>query len=64
MCIRDRYLNFLNLENEIARLAKRQKKRQMNVERAGKRDRKVQARNYEDRVELERRHKPNHRSHD
>lgn len=29
-----------------------------------KRDRKVQARNYEDRVELERRHKPNHRSHD
>ncbi len=35
----------------------------MNVERAGKRDRKVQARNYEDRVELERRHKPNHRSH-
>ncbi|WP_345778596.1 ribosome small subunit-dependent GTPase A [Akkermansia muciniphila] len=61
---KERYLNFLNLENEIARLAKRQKKRQMNVERAGKRDRKVQARNYEDRVELERRHKPNHRSHD
>ena len=61
---RERYLNFLNLENEIARLAKRQKKRQMNVERAGKRDRKVQAGNYEDRVELERRHKPNHRSHD
>ena len=61
---RERYLNFLNLEDEIARLAKRQKKRQMNVERAGKRDRKVQARNYEDRVELERRHKPNHRSHD
>ena len=54
----------MNLEDEIARLAKRQKKRQMNVERAGKRDRKVQARNYEDRVELERRHKPNHRSHD
>ena len=52
------------MENVIARLAKRQKKRQMNVERAGKRDRKVQARNYEDRVELERRHKPNHRSHD
>ena len=61
---KERYLNFLNLENEIPRLAKRQKKRQMNVERAGKRDRKVQARNYEDRVELERRHKPNHRSHD
>ncbi len=61
---KERYLNFLNLEDEIARLAKRQKKRQMNVERAGKRDRKVQARNYEDRVDLERRHKPNHRSHD
>ena len=51
---KERYLNFLNLEDEIARLAKRQKKR----------DRKVQARNYEDRVDLERRHKPNHRSHD
>ena len=60
----ERYLNFLNLENEISQLAKRQKKRQMNVERAGKRDRKVQARNYEDRVELERRHRPNHRAHD
>ena len=61
---KERYLNFLNLENEISQLAKRQKKRQMNVERAGKRDRKVQARNYEDRVELERRHRPNHRAHD
>lgn len=60
----ERYLNFLNLEDEIAKLVKRQKKRQMNMERAGKRDRKVQARNYADRVELERHHRPNHRHHD
>lgn len=61
---KERYLNFLNLEQEIAQLVKRQKKRQMNMERVGKRDRKVQVRNYEDRVDLERRHKPNHRTHD
>ncbi len=59
----ERYRNFLNLEQEIALLVKRQKKRQMNVERAGKRDRKVKARNYEDRVDLERHHRPNHRTH-
>lgn len=58
-----RYLNFLNLENEISSLAKRQKKRQMNIERVGKRDRKIQARNYEDRIDLERHHTPNHRNH-
>lgn len=60
----ERYNNFLNLENEIAQLIKRQKKRQMNMERAGKRDRKVKARNYEDRIDIERHHRPNHRNHD
>lgn len=60
----ERYLNFLNLDEEIAELVKRQKKRQMNVERVGKRDRKVKARNYEDRVDHERQHNPNHRRHD
>ncbi|MEM9079392.1 MAG: ribosome small subunit-dependent GTPase A [Verrucomicrobiota bacterium] len=49
-----RYESYLNLEEEIAELKRRQKKRQMAVERWGKRNRKVKARNYADRVELER----------
>jgi ribosome biogenesis GTPase / thiamine phosphate phosphatase len=48
-----RYENFLNLENEIAALRKRAKKRQMAVERWAKRNRRVKARNLDDRIQLE-----------
>lgn len=48
-----RYESFLNLEIEIAELKQRQKKRQMATERWAKRDRRVKARNWEDRVELD-----------
>ena len=48
-----RYESFLNLEVEIAELRRRQKKRQMATERWAKRDRKIKARNWEDRVELD-----------
>ncbi|MGB0292312.1 MAG: ribosome small subunit-dependent GTPase A [Luteolibacter sp.] len=50
---RDRYQSFLNLENEIAKLQKRAKKRQMAVERWAKRSHRVKARNLEDRIQLE-----------
>lgn len=56
----ERYASFMNLETEIAELKKRQKKRQMNVERAGKRDHKIKARNYEDRLDIDRQRNPNH----
>jgi ribosome biogenesis GTPase len=49
-----RYESFLNLENEIAALQKRAKKRQMAVERWAKRNSKVKARNLNDRIQLER----------
>ena len=48
-----RYESFLNLEIEIAELRFRQKKRQMTTERWAKRDRKIKARNWEDRVDLD-----------
>ncbi len=48
-----RYQNFLTLEDEIEELRKRRKKRQMATERWAKRDRKVKARNWADRVELD-----------
>jgi ribosome biogenesis GTPase len=49
---------FLSLEDEIALLRKRQKKRQMTVERIHKRDHKIKARNREDRLDIERDLKP------
>ena len=49
----DRYESYLNLENEIAKLQKRAKKRQMAVERWAKRSHRVKARNLEDRIQLE-----------
>lgn len=55
----ERYEHFLRLEEEIAELLRRQKKRQMNLERATKRNKKVKARNYNDRVEIERDNNPN-----
>ncbi|MDP0492048.1 MAG: ribosome small subunit-dependent GTPase A [Verrucomicrobiota bacterium JB023] len=48
-----RYESFLNLEDEIAELNRRRKKRQMAVERWAKRDRKIKARNLADRIQLE-----------
>ncbi len=48
-----RYENFLNLEIEIAALRKRSKKRQMAIERWAKRNRRVKARNLNDRIQLE-----------
>ncbi len=48
-----RYQAFLQLDDEIALLRKRRKKRQMTLERRQKRDHRVKARNREDRRELE-----------
>jgi ribosome biogenesis GTPase len=50
----DRLEGFLRLEDEIAKLKQRQKKRQMTVERIRKRDHKIKARNREDRLDVER----------
>ena len=49
-----RHQSFLNLETEIAALRKRAEKRQMAVERWAKRNRRVKARNLDDRIQLER----------
>lgn len=49
-----RHEHFLNLETEIAALQKRAEKRQMAVERWAKRNRRVKARNLNDRIQLER----------
>ena len=49
-----RHEHFLNLESEIAALQKRAEKRQMAVERWAKRNRRVKARNLNDRIQLER----------
>ena len=48
-----RYESFLNLEAEIEELKKRQKKRQVAVERWGKRNHRVKARNRADRFDEE-----------
>ncbi|MBC8126484.1 MAG: ribosome small subunit-dependent GTPase A [Gloeobacteraceae cyanobacterium ES-bin-144] len=49
-----RHESFLNLEIEIAALKKRAEKRQMAIERWAKRNRRVKARNLNDRIQLER----------
>ena len=54
----ERLEGFLRLEDEIAKLKQRQKKRQMTVERIHKRDHKIKARNREDRLDIERDLKP------
>ncbi len=54
----ERYEGFLKLDEEIAKLRKRRKKRQITTERRNKRDRKVKARNQVDRWELEAELKP------
>lgn len=54
----ERYESYLKLDEEIAELKKRRKRRQMNVERRAKRDRKVKARNLADRIEIEKQERP------
>ncbi len=49
----ERLESFLRLDEEVEKLARRAKKRQMATERWAKRNRKVKARNLEDRIELE-----------
>lgn len=53
-----RYESFLKLEEEIEDLKKRQKKRQMLVERRAKRDHRVKARNLADRIDYQREQNP------
>ena len=50
----DRLESFLRLDEEIEELQRRAKKRRMATERWAKRNRKVKARNLEDRIDLER----------
>ena len=54
----ERYRGFLKLDEEIEKLRKRRKKRQMTVERRSKRDHKIKARNRSDRADLDRELKP------
>lgn len=49
----ERYESFLRLDEEIAKLAKRKKRRQMAAEKWAKRSHRVKARNLADRIELE-----------
>jgi ribosome biogenesis GTPase len=49
----ERYESFLRLDDEIAALKRRAKKRQMTVERWAKRNNRVKARNLNDRIQLE-----------
>lgn len=55
---------YLRLEDEIAELKRRQKKRQMTVERIHKREHRIKARNREDRLEIESDLKPDRRRFD
>ncbi len=48
-----RLISFLRLDDEIAELRRRQKKRQMTVERRAKRNHRVKARNLNDRIQIE-----------
>lgn len=50
---KERYRSFLSLEQEIGELKRRQKKRQVAVERWAKRNHRVKARNLADRIEEE-----------
>jgi len=54
----ERYESFLKLDEEIAELQQRQKRRQMNIERRAKRDHRVKARNLADRIELDKQQRP------
>jgi len=54
-----RYDGFLRLDEEIAKLKGRQKRRQMTIERRAKRDHRIKARNMADRVDLDQELDPN-----
>ena len=54
----ERYEAYLKLDEEIAELRRRRRKRQITLERRAKRDHKIQARNREDRREIERQRRP------
>lgn len=58
-----RYEGFMQLEDEIAKLKKLQKKRQMTIERRFKRDHKIKARNRADRIDIELELKPESKRH-
>ena len=58
---RSRYESYLKLDEEIEKLQRRQKKRQMLSERRAKRDHRVKARNLADRIELEKEEDPDWR---
>lgn len=49
---------FLRLDEEIAELQRKRRKRRMNIERRAKRDHRVKARNLADRVDYEREERP------
>jgi ribosome biogenesis GTPase len=53
-----RFESYLKLDEEIEKLRRRRKKRQMTVERRAKRDHRIKARNRSDREDLERDLKP------
>jgi ribosome biogenesis GTPase len=57
----ERFEGFLKLDEEIAELRRRRKKRQMTVERIAKRDHRVKARNHSDRRDMERDLRPHAR---
>ena len=48
-----RYISYLKLDEEIEKLRRKQKKRQMLSERKAKREHRIKARNLADRIELE-----------
>ena len=54
-----RYDGFLRLDEEIAKLKGRQKRRQMTIERRAKREHRIKARNMADRVDLDQELDPN-----
>jgi ribosome biogenesis GTPase len=54
----ERYESFLKLEEEIEDLKKRQKKRQILVDRRAKRDHRVKARNLADRIDYDKEQNP------
>ena len=54
----ERYEGFLKLEDEIAHLKKRLKKREMTIERRAKRNHRIKARNLADRIDYEEEQNP------
>jgi ribosome biogenesis GTPase / thiamine phosphate phosphatase len=59
----ERHAAYLSLDDEIEKLRKQRKKRQMTIERRAKRDHRIKARNREDRTDHERDQKRRSRPH-